>query len=495
MNERMIAKIKTIYPNKKNIALIFIIDLILLTITDKILHTPQNLLPLIFIIIVIFISAVLVILKNPNIGILITLAIMPLERIGGFYFHSIHIRFDQLIIGISALVFLISALIHKNLKIKKDMTFILMLALIGVNILSLINAINITRETEVLLFTLIAFIIYYLFTANFFKIEYLKYVPYVIFTSSILLSLFGLYQYIGNYIGIPGSLVGLSAPYVKDVLGYPRIQSTEVEPLYWGNYLIFSITLSIAIITFRKKYKATNNLLKLALISFILSSINLVFTYARGAWIGEGIAIIVFLLLYIYIKKINKKIVLSAIGVLIILIIGFFTLLKTNHLPSSIKNVVTRAENLSSPDRIYLDTNSIEAFIRHPLIGIGDGGFGPFMSQNPFVMPPQNYTQIEGFGWAIVNNEYLSILTNTGILGFVLFAIFMFTLLIRSFKAIRKKINNIDQETIILIASLSSMIGMFAQYATFSVIYILQIWMVIVIVSITSYNILHVKRS
>ena len=156
---------------------------------------------------------------------------------------------------------------------------------------------------------------------------------------------------------------------------------------------------------------------------------------------------------------------------------------------------MTRAENLSSPDRIYLDTNSIEAFIRHPLIGIGDGGFGPFMSQNPFVMPPQNYTQIEGFGWAIVNNEYLSILTNTGILGFVLFAIFMFTLLIRSFKAIRKKINNIDQETIILIASLSSMIGMFAQYATFSVIYILQIWMVIVIVSITSYNILHVKRS
>ena len=484
----MINLIKNIYPNTKSTILTLVIDIILLTAVYKIFHPAINLIPFIFIILVIFISAIIIILKNPNIGILITLAIMPMERIGGFYFHSIHIRFDQLIIGITAFSFLISALIHKNLKIKKDSTFILMLLLIGINILSLINAINLTREIEVLLFTLIAFIIYYLFVVNFFSKEYIKYIPYVIFIASIILSIFGLYQYIGNYLGIPGSLVGLSAPYVKDVLGYPRIQATEVEPLYWGNYLIFSITLSLGIIIFRKKYRATNNLLKIAIISFILSSINLVFTYARGAWIGEFIALIALAIIYIYIKKINKKIIFTSIVIFLVLIIGFFTLLGTNHLPTPVKNIVARVENLSSPDRIYLDTNAMYAFIRHPFIGIGDGGFGPFMSENPFVIPPKNYSQIEGFGWAIVNNEYLSILTNTGIIGFVVFSAFMLTLLLRSIKAIKRKLN---KDTIILISSLCAMIGMFTQYATFSVIYILQIWMVISIVSITSLNILH----
>lgn len=491
----MINLIKNIYPNTKTFLLTFLIDLVLLIIIYKVLILPINIVPLVFIIILIFVSATIVILRNPNIGILMTLAIMPLERIGGFYFHSVHIRFDQLIIGITAFAFLISSLINKKFKIRKDATFILILLLIGINILSLINAINLTREIEVLLFTLIAFIIYYLFPVNFFSKKYIHYIPYVIFISSIVLSLFGLYQYIGNYMGIPGSLVGLSSPYIKDVLGYPRIQSTEVEPLYWGNYLIFSITLSIAIIIFRKKYKATNNLFKLALISFLLSSINLVFTYARGAWIGEAIAIIIFATIYIYIKRINKKIVFSILVIIAVLLIGFFTFLSTNTLPTPLKNIVTRVENLSSPDRIYLDTNAFYAFIRHPFIGNGPGSFGPFLSENPFVMPPQNYNQIEGFGWAIVNDEYLSILTNTGLIGFAIFTSFMFILLIRSIKAIKKRIDSIDRETIILMASLSAMIGMWVQYATFSVIYILQIWMVIVIVSITSYNILHDKRT
>jgi hypothetical protein len=80
--------IEYIYPTKYYYITAVILSIVLLAISDKIFLPTLNLLPLIFVIIFVLISAIIAILKNPNIGILITLAIMPFENIGGFYIYN-----------------------------------------------------------------------------------------------------------------------------------------------------------------------------------------------------------------------------------------------------------------------------------------------------------------------------------------------------------------------------------------------------------------------
>ena len=187
--------INYILPNKFYYISVLIVSIFILVLSDKIFATPINFIPLIFVIILILVLSTIVILKNPTIGILITFAIMPFENIGGFYIHSIHIRFDQIIIGISAVSFIISSLINKNFKIKKDATLLIVLALIIANILSLTNALNMTRSIEILLFTLITYIIYYAIPLNFFDTKYIKYIPNILFTVTIALSIFASFPF------------------------------------------------------------------------------------------------------------------------------------------------------------------------------------------------------------------------------------------------------------------------------------------------------------
>jgi O-antigen ligase len=480
-----------IYPTKYYYITAVILSIVLLAISDKIFLPTVNLLPLIFIIIFVLISAIIAIFKNPNIGILITLAIMPFENIGGFYFHSIHIRFDQIIIGLTSFIFIIHSLINKDFKIKKDKTLIVIALLIIANILSLTASINLTRNLEIFIFTLITFIIYYSIPLNFFDTKYIKYIPSVVLSITIILSIFGLYQYFGNIFGLPGSVLGLRAPYVKSVLGYPRIEATEIEPLYYGTYLIFSVTLSLGLLIFNKGKKIlTDNQYRLAIGALILGGLNLILTYARGAWIGEILAIIVIAIIFLIEFQVPKKTIYTSIGVILVLGIIVFGLYKVDKLPHFAQNLISRATNLNSPDRVFLDNNAIQAFETSPIFGIGSGGFGPYMSVNPYVMPPQNFGQIEGFGWAIVNNEYLEILTETGILGAALF-IYFFYLIFRNFIKAYKKKKNMDLEKIILVSSFAALCGILLQYATFSTIYILQIWMVIFIVEVIAFKILN----
>jgi O-Antigen ligase len=54
-------------------------------------------------------------------------------------------------------------------------------------------------------------------------------------------SIFGLYQFFGDLIGIPPSLTLLRDHYTKIVFGMPRVQGTAVEPLYFAGMLLIAI--------------------------------------------------------------------------------------------------------------------------------------------------------------------------------------------------------------------------------------------------------------
>lgn len=80
-------------------------------------------------------------------------------------------------------------------------------------------------------------------------------------------------------------------------------------------------------------------------------------------------------------------------------------------------------------------------------------------------------------GWAIVNNEPLEILAETGALGFAAFLFFLVTLALRTIQTIAQARDPFLRT--ILIGLLSASVGIFIQYQTFSTLYIFHIWFLI----------------
>ncbi|GAH74752.1 unnamed protein product, partial [marine sediment metagenome] len=77
----------------------------------------------------------------------------------------------------------------------------------------------------------------------------------------------------------------------------------------------------------------------------------------------------------------------------------------------------------------------------------------------------------------IVNNEYLEILAESGILGLALFALIIIILIIRNIKAIIKAQDKFIKA--ILVGLLAAFIGILVQYNTFSILYVMHIWFTI----------------
>ena len=58
-------------------------------------------------------------------------------------------------------------------------------------------------------------------------------------------AIFGLYQFVGDMIGLP---TGLREHYTKSVFGIPRVQGTAVEPLYFAGMLVIAIFVFLVMI-------------------------------------------------------------------------------------------------------------------------------------------------------------------------------------------------------------------------------------------------------
>ncbi len=121
---------------------------------------------------------------------------------------------------------------------------------------------------------------------------------------------------------------------------------------------------------------------------------------------------------------------------------------------------VERIETFDIAQRIWLD---------HPWVGIGPGGFGPYASFHPLITPSE--------GYKIVNNEYIELLAETGILGLCCYILIVLFILIRSLKAWRVGKDSFLKT--LLVALNIAFLGILVQYNTFSILYIMHIWVTI----------------
>jgi O-antigen ligase len=120
-------------------------------------------------------------------------------------------------------------------------------------------------------------------------------------------------------------------------------------------------------------------------------------------------------------------------------------------------------------ERIATFDNAMVAWRDHPWLGIGVGGFGPYIASHPQYMPKD--------GWRIVNNEFLEVLAETGVVGLSFFFIFIVFLVVRTLKAILLTKDNYLRA--VLVGLLGAFIGVLVQYQTFSTLYIMHVWFLI----------------
>ncbi|MBI2410722.1 MAG: O-antigen ligase family protein [Candidatus Kerfeldbacteria bacterium] len=409
----------------------------------------------------------MLIINNPWHGMLLFIFFLPFERIGSYDFAGSTIRPSQIIALCIMISLVVNGLGTRRFRLPKNPIVWPIIIFLFVNVCGLFNAPNLDRSVLVFCFTIFTIAIGLMIPFLVQNTTQLQQLLTWYFISLFLVCVFGLYQFVGDLIGLPTALTGLRELYTKEVLGFPRVQSTALEPLYFANYLLAPLSIVISLFIAQVKKCTPLQLLVIAGIGVL----NLLLTVARGGYIAFGISIGLILCYYFFqrqllsMRTITSALVAFVFGVIIVFrFIGIDTL--SENFLGHVTNIFSGA---SYSERVEMFEVALVAFHTHPIIGIGPGSFGPYESGHPYIIPDQ--------GWHIVNNEYLELLAETGVLGFGSMILVFLIVLVRSLKAIQRAQDAFVRA--VLVGATTAFVAILVQYNTFSILYIVHVWFTI----------------
>ena len=219
---------------------------------------------------------------------------------------------------------------------------------------------------------------------------------------------------------IPSSalITGCVALFQKFALGYEKpfpetmhIQMGDIAISLAISSLIISIYFSI-----KKEYKSA----LFGMIGLILAVSTSALSGARGGWIG--FPIVFFIVLVLYRKYINKKLILS---LFIITTLGFSTLLSSskfgieqryNEAKSDIINYFEESnKDTSLGARFDMWENALIAIKEAPIFGHGSEGYNQFRDRQVSSGQMAKTT----LGFKSLHNQYLESWVKRGVIGFI----------------------------------------------------------------------------
>ncbi len=407
-----------------------------------------------------------IIITNPVMGMYWLSFFLPFERIGSIDISGITIRISQVLAILTIAAWIIRGLTRKSFKLRPYPLFIPIALFVAVCCVSLVNSPNLEHSILVFMFTLFTISISVILPSIIRHTSQVEKLVYLLLISMGVVCLFGIYQFLGDIIGLPTSLTGLRPQYTKEILGFPRIQSTALEPLYFANYLLIPLSAAITLWLSRAKQTLKSWWL-LALI--LLGGINFILTVSRGGYIA--LAVMLALLGIVYWKQLLRPKILVPILLCIAVAggVAYRFLNLTDQVETFAAHVTDLFGGASYAERVETFDIAERIWWQHPWIGIGPGSFGPYANYHPFITP--------GDGYKIVNNEYIELLAETGVLGLACFILLVVMLYVRSFKALLAGKDQFLKA--VLIGLLAAFTGILVQYNTFSILYIMHIWFTI----------------
>lgn len=405
--------------------------------------------------------------RSPFLGILLVTFFLPFERIGAYETSFGTIRLSQVFLLATLAGWLLAMTLGRISKGVRNPILLPLLAFSAVNVIGLTVAPNIHYALQVLALTFVTVIASWLLPKIIRTEAQCKRLVVILLISATTVSVFGIFQFLGDSIGLPSSITGLRELYTKKVFGFPRVQSTALEPLYFANYLLLPIGIVFA------QYVRKNRMFPkwIMFLLFGLFAGNLGLTVSRGGYLALAATIITVCLLALPSLFRLRMLLPLGIGALVV---GIAVLQFLNFGDVSKKNLNTFNEHVrnvfsgaSFAERADTIGRAEDLFLQSPLIGVGPGQFGPSVAAVPQQKPES--------GWLIVNNETFELLAETGIFGFLSILFALFILLMRSVKALAVSSTH-PQLATLHIGLLGALVGIVVQYQTFSVLYIMQIW-------------------
>lgn len=249
----------------------------------------------------------------------------------------------------------------------------------------------------------------------------LMYRAYVI--TFVLISTFGLIQFVAGRFGV--SLLVAQWWFA----GFPRVNGFSYEPSYYATYLISGWGMCVYLI------EKNNTLFSRHwnIVSFSIVSIALLLSTSRMGLLMVGVYIAFYIIRKIYRFVTNPQITQSGLRIFIltIFIIGplFLYLLVTVNFKNwmfllSGTGIAGSADH-SSNIRLGQFWDTIDLFLKSPVIGYGMGGIGSYLGR-AYALAPNEATGM---------NVTAEVLASSGILGFPFFVLFMWSVLIKPFSS------------------------------------------------------------
>jgi O-antigen ligase len=287
----------------------------------------------------------------------------------------------------------------------------------------------------------------------------------VICISSIVVSIYGLYEGVGAKFNIP--IHRLPSPDDRRAImgfygGMPRISSTFREPSYFAGYLVSLIPITLSQLLIDKNYRQISTFLLFA--SLFFQSICFLLTFSTGGWLSLVVGMLFFLLLYFRMKKAFVAFVLIPFLIILFIFISqpifkseIFRLLIYNKLFSQEMG----PEAYSRIDRTRNFVNGLRLFSRYPVFGVGLSNYGLLVA---------NLLSEEVGARQITNNIYIKMLAETGIIGFSFFIMFLskiFVDLLRSFKETKDRAERMNLAG--LLSSFAAILATYNAFPTFAV--------------------------
>ena len=203
--------------------------------------------------------------------------------------------------------------------------------------------------------------------------------------------------------------------------------------------------------------------------------IGLILSQTRNAWLST-IVTFLFLLIFLFVNnkkyRINRKVILTVITIFI-LISGSFFIIAPKDLNVDVgKRLETKTQKVNLTDnpssvgdnsllsRMFIWHTAINAFSTEPLIGIGLYSF-KYTSKEYYTIPKPFFKQFVEHRTPHV--AYLEVLVETGIVGFIGFIVFLFSIhkqMIRSTRYFMKE-ESISQTLLLLVSLVYISFSMF----------------------------------
>lgn len=410
------------------------------------------------------------IFPNPFIGFLLIIFFLPFERVPTYSLAGADIRISTLV-GFITLFAWIGAMMFNSGKWKVQPNAIsLPLCLFFVALLlSMTQAIALSRSVEVLIFMLFAVALSIMTVNMISSIDNLRKTVLVILASAAFVGIFGLFQFAGDIIGLPQSLTLLKVGYTSAVFGFPRIHAFSMEPLFFANYLL--IPLSLVMAYFFGKVDVIKRWMLVGILTILL--VNFVLTLSRGGYLGLIVTSLIFILLYS--RQVFTWRNLAILAVIFVVFLGVvFALSKgeSNAVSRFVNQATGQDAKIGSESvqgRLMSYASAIKIYKDHSVLGIGLGNYGPEVSGYPSKTPAG--------GWPVVNNEYFEILAESGTVGGITFGLLLLVVIIRSLMALKHAKDPFLKAT--MFGLFAAFMGILTQYNFFSTLYIIHIWILI----------------